>query len=67
MKIHPSNGFWIHDERLVLVEDWHAELWINDADSIALYLRAWNALRESAVYGADAHRLIHEARRALIG
>ncbi|QKV95087.1 helix-turn-helix domain-containing protein [Streptomyces sp. NA02950] len=67
LKIQPANGFWIHDERLVLVEDWHAELWINDADSIALYLRAWNTLRESAVFGADAHRLIHEARRALIG
>ncbi|MGW2324946.1 helix-turn-helix domain-containing protein [Streptomyces sp. NPDC001700] len=67
LKIQPANGFWVHDERLVLVEDWHAELWINDADSIALYLRAWNALRESAVFGADAHRLIHEARRTLIG
>ncbi|ASQ94523.1 helix-turn-helix transcriptional regulator [Streptomyces sp. 11-1-2] len=67
LKIQPVNGFWIHDERLVLVEDWHAELWINDADSIALYLRAWNTLRESAVFGADAQRLIHEARRALIG
>ncbi|NIY65255.1 DNA-binding protein [Streptomyces malaysiensis] len=65
LKIQPANGFWIHDERLVLVEDWHAELWINDADSIALYLRAWNTLRESAVFGADAQRLINEARRAL--
>lgn len=67
LKIQPANGFWVHDERLVLVEDWHAELWINDADSIALYLRAWNTLRESAVFGADAQRLINEARRALIG
>lgn len=67
LKIQPANGFWVHDERLVLVEDWHAELWINDADSIALYLRAWNTLRESAVFGADAQRLINEARRTLIG
>lgn len=35
--------------------------------AVALYLRAWNTLRESAVFGADAHRLIHEARQALIG
>ncbi|MFE5125636.1 helix-turn-helix domain-containing protein [Streptomyces sp. NPDC056669] len=67
LKIQPANGFWVHDERLVLVEDWHAELWINDADSIALYLRAWNTLHESAVFGADAQRLINEARRSLIG
>ncbi|KOY57980.1 MULTISPECIES: helix-turn-helix domain-containing protein [unclassified Streptomyces] len=65
LKIHPANGFWIYDERLVIVEDWHAELWIDDAGSIATYLRVWNTLRESAVYGADAQRVIGEARRAL--
>lgn len=65
LKIHPANGFWIYDERLVIVEDWHAELWIDDAGSIATYLRVWETLRESAVYGADAQRVIGEARRAL--
>ncbi|MFF1339984.1 helix-turn-helix domain-containing protein [Streptomyces sp. NPDC058290] len=65
LKIHPANGFWIYDERLVIVEDWHAELWIDDVGSIATYLRVWNTLRESAVYGADAQRVIGEARRAL--
>lgn len=53
LKIFPGNSFWIYDERLAIVEDWHAELWINDADSIATYLRVWNTLQESAVYGAD--------------
>lgn len=65
LKIYPGNGFWIYDERLVVVEDWHAELWIDDADSIATYLRTWNTLRESAVYGADAHNVINAARRSL--
>ncbi|MEV6730123.1 MULTISPECIES: helix-turn-helix transcriptional regulator [unclassified Streptomyces] len=65
LKIHPGNGFWIYDERLVIVEDWHAELWIDDAGGVATYLRVWNTLRESAVYGADAQRVIGEARRAL--
>ncbi|WP_330332093.1 helix-turn-helix transcriptional regulator [Streptomyces sp. NBC_00536] len=65
LKIHPANGFWIYDERLVIAEDWHAELWIDDAGSIATYLRVWETLRESAVYGADAQRVIGEARRAL--
>lgn len=65
LKIQPGNGFWIHDERLVIIEDWHAELWINDAPSIATYLRAWNTLRESAVFGTDAQRVISQARRAL--
>jgi transcriptional regulator with XRE-family HTH domain len=65
LKIPPTGGFWVHDERLVMVEVWHAELWIDDADSIALYLRTWRILRESAVFGADAQNLISHARRAL--
>ncbi len=65
LKIPPTGGFWIHDERLVMVEVWHAELWIDDADSIALYLRTWRTLRESAVFGADAQNLISHARRSL--
>ncbi|TGB03203.1 helix-turn-helix transcriptional regulator [Streptomyces sp. MZ04] len=65
LKIPPTGGFWIHDERLVTVETWHADLWLDDADSIALYLRTWNTLRESAVYGGDAQRVIAGARRAL--
>ncbi|MGJ5895163.1 helix-turn-helix domain-containing protein [Streptomyces niveiscabiei] len=65
LKIPAANGFWIFDERLVITEDWHAELWLNDADSLATYLRIWRTLRESAVYGADAHAVIARARRAV--
>ncbi|MFB1046763.1 helix-turn-helix domain-containing protein [Streptomyces chrestomyceticus] len=65
LKIPPANGFWIFDERLVIAEDWHAELWIDEAVSISTYLRTWDTLRESAVYGADAHSVISRARRAL--
>ncbi|MGW4287797.1 helix-turn-helix domain-containing protein [Streptomyces sp. NPDC004673] len=57
--------YTFYDERLVVVEDWHAELWLDDADSVALYLRTWQTLRESAVYGPEAHNLINAARRAL--
>ncbi|WP_175408901.1 helix-turn-helix transcriptional regulator [Streptomyces sp. TRM64462] len=65
LKLPPANAFLIHDERLVIVEDWHAELWINDQDSVTTYLRVWTMLRESAVYGTAAQRVIHEARRSL--
>jgi len=64
LKIYPGNGFWVYDERRVVVEDWHAEMWLDDADSVATYLRVWNTLRESAVYGADAQNVITRARRA---
>ncbi|AWZ09447.1 hypothetical protein DRB96_39160 [Streptomyces sp. ICC1] len=44
---------------------WHAELWLDDADSVGVYRKVWQALSDSAVYGADAHRVIARARRAL--
>jgi transcriptional regulator with XRE-family HTH domain len=65
LKLPPANGFWLYDERLVIAEDWHAELWIDDADNIATYLRAWSMLADSAVYGADAHGVIARCRRAV--
>ncbi|MCX4833996.1 helix-turn-helix transcriptional regulator [Streptomyces sp. NBC_01016] len=65
LKLPTANGFWVFDERLVVTEDWHAELWLDDADNIALYGRVWSTLRESAVYGPDAHNVINAARRSL--
>ncbi|MFJ7588465.1 helix-turn-helix domain-containing protein [Streptomyces sp. NPDC097617] len=65
LKIPPANGFWLYDDRLVIAEDWHAELWLDDADSVGVYRKVWQALSDSAVYGTDAHRVIARARRAL--
>jgi transcriptional regulator with XRE-family HTH domain len=65
VRIPPANGFWIYDERLVIAEDWHAELWLNDADNVALYLKVWELLSSSAVYGPKAHRLVARARAQL--
>ncbi|MFD3842614.1 DUF5753 domain-containing protein [Streptomyces sp. NPDC058642] len=61
LAVPPANGFWLYDERLVIVEDWHAELWLDDADSL-LYRRVWDSLDSSAVYGTQARRLIARAR-----
>lgn len=65
VKIVPANGFWVLDDRLVVAEDWHAEMWLDNADNVTLYMKVWKTLRESAVYGADAHNVINSARRAL--
>jgi hypothetical protein len=65
LKLPTANGFWIFDERLAVTEDWHAEVWLDDAENIRLYGRVWKTLQESAVYGADAHNVINAARRAL--
>lgn len=60
--VPPSGGFWLYDDRLAIVEEWHAELWLDDADSLSLYRRVWDTLAESAVYGTQARRLIARAR-----
>lgn len=65
LKIPPATAFWVYDDSRVIVETWHSELWIEDEASVSTYLRTWNRLRESAVYGADAHRVISSARRTL--
>lgn len=65
LPLPPANGFWLYDERLVIVEDWHAELWLDQPDSLALYLRVWESLAGAAVYGSDAHKVIARCRRAL--
>jgi transcriptional regulator with XRE-family HTH domain len=60
--IPPANGFWLYDDRLAIVEEWHAELWLNDAETVSLYRRVWDTLDKSAVYGTQARRLIARAR-----
>jgi hypothetical protein len=63
--LNPANGFCILDERLVVVEDWHAELWLDDAETIALYRRVWDTFAESAVFGAEAQQVIARVRRSI--
>ncbi|MGW5093487.1 helix-turn-helix domain-containing protein [Streptomyces nodosus] len=65
VKVPPSTAFWLYDDRQVVVENWHAELWIDDQASVDTYLRTWKTLRESAVYGTDAQNVINRVRRTL--
>ncbi|MFJ5264323.1 helix-turn-helix domain-containing protein [Streptomyces sp. NPDC088387] len=65
LDLPPGNGFWILDDRLVTVEDWHAALWLDDAETIALYRRVWNTFAEAAVYGPEAQQVIARVRRGI--
>ncbi|MFD7281762.1 helix-turn-helix domain-containing protein [Streptomyces sp. NPDC059862] len=65
LKVPPGGGFWVYDDAQVVIENWHAELWLDDADSIATHLKVWRNLRESAVFGPEAQNLISAARRTL--
>ncbi|MGX1270702.1 Scr1 family TA system antitoxin-like transcriptional regulator [Streptomyces phaeoluteigriseus] len=65
LRLVPGNPFWILDARLVVTEDWHAELWLDDAETIALYHRVWDTFAEAAVYGPDAQQVIARVRRSI--
>ncbi|MFH8367741.1 helix-turn-helix domain-containing protein [Streptomyces sp. NPDC018031] len=65
LSIPPANGFTVLDNRLAITEDWHAELWLDDADTVATYLRIWETLERSAVFGPEAQRVIHRVRQSL--
>ncbi|ARF56957.1 hypothetical protein B1H19_24775 [Streptomyces gilvosporeus] len=65
LDISPGNDFYILDDRVATVEEWHAEYWLEDADSIDTYLKVWHTLRESAACGAEAQNVINRARRQL--
>ncbi|MBT2489816.1 helix-turn-helix transcriptional regulator [Streptomyces sp. ISL-96] len=65
MQLPAGVGFSIHDDRLVITEAWHAEMWLDDPEDVALHSRAWEALERSAVYGPEAHRVIVRAQHAL--
>ncbi len=65
MNVPAGVGFSVHDDRLVITETWHAEMWLDDHDDVALHARAWAALDRNAVHGPEAHRLIVRARQTL--
>lgn len=57
----PHHGFWVFDDRLVLVDTASAELAITQPREIAVYLQEFEWLAASAVYGAAARELISAA------
>lgn len=65
LRLPPANSFCMLDDRLVVLEDWHAELWLDDAETIALYRRVWDTLAESAVFGTEAQQVIARVRRSI--
>ncbi|MFH9941323.1 helix-turn-helix domain-containing protein [Streptomyces murinus] len=65
LKLSPKHGFWIFDEQRVVVETINTEFTLESTDDLALYGRVWDRLRESAVHGQQARRLIGRARASL--
>lgn len=65
LTVSPMHGFWIYDDSRVLVETIGAELCLTDADAVAHYQKVFGELARSAVWGAEAVRLVEGVRRGL--
>jgi len=60
-----SHGFWIFDDRLVLVETLSSEISLRDREDIELYVRHFEALWQAALTGAEAPRFLTDMLVAL--
>lgn len=58
LTVAPIHGFYMYDNRLVLVELFTAVLNVGQADEIGAYERVFGHLAEAAVYGAEARALL---------
>ncbi len=63
--IRPLEAFHVYDDTLVAVELLTARVTVTQPSEVAQYLKAFEWLREQAVYGVDARTLIVKAIEAL--
>ena len=61
----PINSFDIYDEKLVLIETLTEQLAVRDSSDLAMYVKAYEAFRESALSGPDARRLFESVAARL--
>ncbi len=61
MHLWPGNSFSMFDDKLVLVETYSAEFSVTQPREVALYAKAFDLLKRSAVYGERAKALITRA------
>ncbi len=59
--VSPLHGFWIYDDKLVLVETFAAELNLAQRPEIQLYSRLYENLARIAVYTSAARSMVMEA------
>jgi len=65
MPIAPIACFSVHDDNFVLVETLTGEQRLDDPDEVAVYVKAFDLLREAAATGPDAMELIQRVAASL--
>lgn len=65
MPVLPLSSFAAHDRRVVFVETMTGEQRLDEPDEVAVYVEAFDRLREAAVIGPDAVALIQKVATSL--
>ncbi|WP_161962244.1 helix-turn-helix domain-containing protein [Nocardioides speluncae] len=60
--LYPGAGFYLFDEQLVRQEFWAGALRSSRPEDVGFFLRAFDALRDQAVFGAAAAEQVEAAR-----
>lgn len=63
--LYPGEGFYLFDESLLKQEFWSGAFQTSRPENIAYFARVFAALRDQAVFGADARTEIEAARSRL--
>jgi transcriptional regulator with XRE-family HTH domain len=64
--VAPVHGFWLLDERIVLVETFSAALNISQPSEVAPYIKIFAKLAEAARYGTAARATVNRALADLV-
>ena len=63
--LFPGEAFYLYDETTLWQEYWSASYETSDPEKIAHFVRVFDALRDQAVSGTEARRLIDQARHRI--
>ncbi|SDL14687.1 Helix-turn-helix domain-containing protein [Nocardioides sp. YR527] len=63
--LFPGEAFYLYDETLLRQEYWSASLQTSRPETISHFVRVFDALRDQAVFGAEARGIIDQARHRL--
>ncbi|MEU0375214.1 Scr1 family TA system antitoxin-like transcriptional regulator [Streptomyces sp. NPDC006283] len=66
LPVTPLHGFWLFDDRVIMVETFAAEMRLTQPEELRLYRGVFDRLATMARYGADARRLLTDALDALV-
>ncbi len=67
MPVLPLSSFTTHDKQVVFVETMTGEQRLDEPDEVAVYVTAFDLLRDAAATGPDAVALIHDVAAQLRG